>query len=242
MVLSTFAIFPVFGLFGGSFINDELIESMEHTLPMAVSTILKTLMEAKTSEFSVLLFLLFSLYMASNGCSAMIITSNVLYKIKNTNTIKQRIKAFTMTIILISLIVFIVIVPAFGDLIINVLLKNYPGKVMNTISYIFSLLKYPLSFILIFFEIKILYSLAPDAKIPSKYNNWGTLLTTFAWIIITRFYAIYLKHFNTYDIFYGSFGNVVFLLFWVYLLAYTFTLGLAINSEYYFKRQESVKE
>lgn len=242
MVLSIFAIFPVFSLFSGSFINDELINNMDHTLPMAVSSILKSLMEAKTNEFSVILFLFFSLYMASNGCSAMIITSNVLYKIENKNYFKQKIKAFIMTIILINLILFIVIVPAFGDLIINMLMKNYPGKVMDTVSYIFGLLKYPLSFILIYIDVKILYTFAPDDKIPSKYNNLGTLFTTVLWIIITRFYAIYLKHFNTYDIFYGSFGNVVFLLFWVYLLAYVFTLGLAINSERYLERQESVKK
>ena len=47
---------------------------------------------------------------------------------------------------------------------------------------------------------------------------------------------------NTYDIFYGSFGNVVIMLFWVYLLAYVYTMGMAINAEYYFKSQESVKE
>ena len=62
------------------------------------------------------------------------------------------------------------------------------------------------------------------------------------WIIITRVYSLYLNHFNTYDIFYGSFGNVVIMLFWVYLLAYVFTMGMAINAEYYFKSQESVKK
>ena len=47
---------------------------------------------------------------------------------------------------------------------------------------------------------------------------------------------------NTYDIFYGSFGNVVIMLFWVYLLALVFTMGMAINAEYYFNSQESVKQ
>lgn len=240
MVLSVFALFPIFSFLSGSFISTELINGMEHSLPAAISSILKSLMEVKSSGFSIIVFLIFAIYMASNGCDAMIMTSNVLYKIKNTNIIKQKIKSIMMTVILISLIIFIVIVPAFGEVIINSIAKSYPGKIIDTISYGYHLLEYPLSFVLIFFDLKILYTLAPDARIPSYYNNSGTLFTTILWILVTRIYAIYLNNFNTYDIFYGSFGNVVIMLFWMYLLAYIFTMGLAINREAYFNSQESV--
>ena len=241
MVLSVFAIFPIFGIIGSSFISKELINSM-HSLPAGVETILISLMEVQSSGLSITLFLVFSIYIASNGCEAMIITSNVIYKIKNTISLKQSVKAVIMTVILISLIIFIVIVPAFGDLIIRTIAKYSPGKVIDTIKVIFNILNYPISFILIFLDLKILYTLAPNAKIPSKYNNYGTLFTTIMWIIITKAYSIYLNNFNTYDIFYGSFGNVVIMLFWVYLLAYVFTMGMAINSEYYFNSQENVNE
>ena len=106
---------------------------------------------------------------------------------------------------------------------------------------VYDILKYPISFLLIFIDFKVLYTVAPNKRIPSAYNNYGTLFTTIAWIIITRVYSMYLNRFNTYDIFYGSFGNVVIMLFWVYLLAYVFTMGMAINAEHYFKSQESVK-
>lgn len=242
MVLSVFALFPIFGLLGSSFISNELINSMDHSLPAAVSSILKSLMEVESSGLSIFIFIAFSIYIASTGCEAIIITSNVIYKIKNSMSIKQTIKAIFMTIILISLILFVVLVPAFGEQIINAISKDTPGKVIDTIHMIYDILKYPISFLLIFIDLKILYTLAPNTKIPSVYNNYGTLFTTVMWIIITRVYSIYLNHFNTYDIFYGSFGNVVIMLFWVYLLAYVFTMGMAINAEYYFKSQESVKK
>lgn len=241
MVLSIFAIFPIFGVIGSSFISNELISLSENTLPSGVSAILKSLMNVSSSGLSIFMFIIFSIYIASNGCEAMIITSNVLYKIKNNISLKQSVKSVVMTIILISLIIFIVIVPAFGELIINSIEKISPGKVIDTVRYIYDILKYPISFILIFLDIKILYTIAPNAKIPSMYNNYGTLFTTILWIIITRVYSIYLNNFNTYDIFYGSLGNVVMMLFWMYLLAYVFTMGLAINSQIYFKSKESVK-
>ena len=242
MVLSVFALFPIFGLLGSSFISNELINSMDHSLPAAVSSILKALMEVESSGLSIFIFLAFSIYIASTGCEAIIITSNVIYKIKNDMSIKQTIKAIIMTIVLISLILFVVLVPAFGELIINAISKDSPGRVIDTIHLIYDILKYPLSFVLIFLDLKILYTMAPNASIPSVYNNYGTLFTTVMWIIITKVYSVYLNHFNTYDIFYGSFGNVVIMLFWVYLLAYVFTMGMAINAQYYFNSKESVKE
>ena len=242
MILSVFSIFPIFGVIGSSFISNEMIISMEESLPGGVASVLKSLMEVKSSGLSIFMFIAFSIYIASNGCEAMIITSNVIYKIKNNITLKQSIKAIVMTIVLMSLILFIVIVPAFGELIVDMIEKSYPGRVIETIRAGFDILKYPLSFILIFMDIKILYTLAPNAKIPSHYNNYGTMFTTILWIIITRVYAIYLNNFNTYDIFYGSLGNVVILMFWVYLLAYVFTMGMAINSERYFKSQKSVNQ
>ena len=199
-------------------------------------------MEVESSGLSITLFIIFSIYIASTGCEAIIITSNVIYKIKNSMSVKQSIKAIFMTIILISLILFVVLVPAFGELIINAISKDTPGKVIDTIHLIYDVFKYPISFLLIFIDLKVLYTLAPNARIPSAYNNYGTLFTTIMWIIITRVYSVYLNNFNTYDIFYGSFGNVVIMLFWMYLLAYVFTMGLAINAEFYFKSQESVKK
>lgn len=232
MVLSLFAIFPLFGLISSSFINNELISSIENTLPTAVYTILEALLDVESSG-SIIIFIIVALYFASDGCRAMIITSNVIYKIGNQNYLKQKVKSIFMTIILIMLILFIVIVPAFGELIINTIAKNYPGKIIDTISTGYYYLKYPLSFILIFIDIKILYTLAPDEHIPSHYNNKGTLFTTISWILITRIYAIYLNNVNTYNLFYGSLANVVILLFWMYLLAYVFTLGMALNSDDY---------
>ena len=240
IVLSIFAIFPLIGFIGSNFITQGLVNSIEETLPTAVSTVLKSLMDTQAGGLNIVVFAICSIYLASNGCGAMIITSNVIYKIKSDNVVKQKIKAILMTLILITLIVFIVLVPAFGDLILATIQKHYPGRVINAIIAGFQWLKYPLSFILIFFDVKILYTLAPDKRIPSYYNNYGALFTTVAWILITRVYAIYLNNINTYNIFYGSLANVVIILFWIYLLAYAFTLGMAFNSERYLDSQKNV--
>ena len=241
-VLSIFAMFPLIGLIGSSFITNGLISSIDDSLPTAVSTILKSLMDVDVSGAGVILFVIFSLYFASDGCYAMIITSNVIYKIKGNSFLKQKIKALFMTIVLIFLLLFIVLVPAFGDLILSLIQKHYPGRVIETIIIGFNWLKYPISFILIFMGVKILYTLAPDEKIESRHTNLGAFATTILWIIITVVYSIYLNNINTYNIFYGSLANVVILLFWTYLLAYVFTLGMAINTDHYLESKKLSNE
>ena len=238
IVLSIIAILSLIGYIGSSFITNELIDTFAKTLPVAVSSIFKSLVDTKDTGINIVVFFICSIFIASNGCSAMIITSNVIYKINNNNIVKQTIKAIVMTLVLIFLILFIVLVPAFGELIINSIKNNYPGKIIETISVMFHWLKYPLSFIMIFIGVKILYTMAPDKVISSKYMTYGALFTTVLWIAITRIYAIYLNNINTYNIFYGSLANVVILLFWIYLLTYVFTMGMALNSERYLESQK----
>ena len=237
MILAVFSIFPLLGLISSSFISTELVNSLEENLPVGVYTVLESLLDVGSTG-SIIIFVTICIYFASDGCLAMIITSNVIYKIKNSNYLKQKIKSFFMTFFLIFLILFIVIVPAFGDLIIDTIAKNFPGKLIDTIDIIYNYLKLPISFILIFLGIKILYTLAPDDKIPSHYNNHGTLFTTVLWIIITKIYSIYLNSFNTYNIFYGSLANVVILFFWMYLLAFVFTMGMGLNYDSYIESKK----
>lgn len=232
IILSFFSIIPLIGLITSSFISIDVIKDLENSLPAGVYQILVSLLDVKSSG-SIIIFVIVALYFSSDGANALIITSNVIYKIPNDHFLKRKVKAIVMTILLIFLIIFVVVIPAFGDIIINLIKDNYPGSLINHIGILYNYLKIPLSFILIFLIIKILYTIAPDKKIPSFYNNYGTLFTTISWIIVTRIYSWYLSLYNTYSLFYGSFANVVILFFWMYILSFVLTLGMAINNAYY---------
>ena len=175
IILSFFSIIPLIGLITSSFISIDLIKGLENSLPDGVYQILVALLDVK-SYGSIIIFVAVALYFSSDGANALIITSNVIYKIPNNHFLKRKIKAMVMTILLIFLIIFVVVIPAFGDIIINLIKNNTSGILINHIDNIYNYLKIPLSFILIFLIIKILYTIAPDKKIPSFYNNYGTLI------------------------------------------------------------------
>lgn len=181
--------------------------------------------------------LIMAILIASNGAASIITTSNAIYGIKNTGFLKRRIKALVMTVFLILLIIFMLAVPVFGDKIIELIeYVNMNAKFTEQIAMIFNFIKGPISWFIIFILVKILYTMAPDRLLPSKYVNYGALFTSVTWVVITAIFSYYISHIAVYDVFYGGLANIVILMLWFYLLAYVFTIGMALNY-----REEEIK-
>ena len=136
-----------------------------------------------------------------------------------------------MTFMVVFLFIFLLIVPVFGDQIFS-LVKEYvqDKQSINVLYRIYQLIKYPLIIVILYINIKLIYVMAPDKKIKSTSTTKGSLFTTFGWVIVSEFYALYTTYFVRYDIIYGSISSILILLIWVYLLSYIFSLGLIINA------------
>ena len=181
-------------------------------------------------EFLIPLFVAF--YAASGGASSIIVTSNQLLGFENSSFLKRKIKGLVMTFILISLIVFLLLVPAFGDKFIELVrYVNMNQAVTNTIVFIINVSKGPISWFLIFFLIKIIYTIAPDKRVSSSYTTKGSLFTTAGFVIVTFLYSFYVNKVAHYDLLYGGLSHFVVLMIWFYLIAYIVTIGIAINAE-----------
>ncbi len=232
-VLSIIPLIAIFGIIGSYLSINEMQEILTDIIPKSVNELFLPLAKGKSLNFNLAFFLITSFVLAANGCNAMITTSNSIYKIKGDNFIKQRIKSIIMTIIMILLLIFVMLVPAFGDIIFKVLREKINNNVIDSIHLIYQVIKYPLSLLLIFFNIKLLYTLSPDKKILSKHTNYGAMFTTISWILSTEIYSYYVEHFTNYNIFYGSISNIIVLMLWIYLLSYLFVLGMALNTGKY---------
>lgn len=209
---------------------DDIKIMIGKSTPSEVSEILTSIINGKGLSFNIVIFFVSAFFLASNGPHSMIITSNEIYKIEPQNIIKRRIKAILMTIILVILFAFLLLIPVFGDSIFSLLKTYTPNKSTTDFLFkIYQLLKYPVIIIILFFNIKLMYILAPDKKITSKTTK-GAIFTTIGWIISTEIYSIYTELFSKYDLFYGSISNVLTLLLWVYILSYIFVLGMVINA------------
>ena len=171
-------------------------------------------------------------YAASGGASSIIVTSNQLLGFENSSFLKRKIKGLVMTFILICLIVFLLLVPAFGDKFIELVkYVNMNQAVTNTIVFIINVSKGPISWFLIFILLKIIYTIAPDKRVSSSYTTKGSLFTTAGFVIVTFLYSFYVNNVAHYDLLYGGLAHFVVLMIWFYLIAYIVTIGIAINAE-----------
>lgn len=179
-------------------------------------------------------YIILGLVLASNGTHSIILASNKLYKIENKGYIYRRIKALIMILAASTVFFFILFVLGFGNGILKFVLSlEIFNEIGPTIYNMFIILKWPIAFVIIAVLIKVLYTLAPDKKIPSKYVDRGAIFTTIGWILATAIYSYYANNVANYDLIYGSLSSIMVLLIWVYVMSYILVLGIAINTNIY---------
>ena len=105
---------------------DLVIELINKVIPDGVAKIVVDAISGKGFDESVGLFIVLALIISSNGTYAMIKASNALYKIENAEEMKDRIKSIIILFIIILLFIFLLVVPLFGNQILN-LLSNIDG-------------------------------------------------------------------------------------------------------------------
>lgn len=207
-------------------LNNLLVDN----LPKSIVTVIQPVFnnDIPVNQF---ITLCLSILVITNGCNSIIVASNTIFGFENASAIRRIVKSLFLAIILIVLIAFIMIVPLFGRSIINLigLFTTFVEHHRSMIDTIYTILQIPVSLIIMFLIIKLVYVVAPDEKVKSKYVNRGALFTTISWLLVTIVFSYYINNYARYNLVYGNLANIVILLFWFYILAYIFVIGLYLN-------------
>ncbi len=215
----------------------SLSDMLNYYFPNGTATLLEAISTNSNFNFNIVVFYASAIILASNGTHSMIIASNQIYKIKDAPYLKRRLKALLLMIMVFILLLFVILVPVLGDMIFD-FIKTVTIK--NTITSAYKILKYPLSFGFIYLFIKTIYVTAPDKVIDTNKVTYGSIFTSVTWILLTKFYSIYVERFTNYTTFYGSISSILILMLWLYFLSYLFVLGMALNfTRYELKNQEN---
>ena len=204
---------------------DNVISLVKSFVPGDAGNIIIEAISGKGFDSSVGVFGFIALISASNGTYAIINASNTLYHVENRDVLKDRIKSFILLFILLWLILFLIVVPMFG------------GKILSFFNHytiyewrpIFSFFKWPVSILLIYVNLKLIYTIAPSKNISSSSTKYGAMFTTIIWTIATAVFSSYLKYFTSYNVIYGNLSSIIILMMWLYIISYVFVLGIAIN-------------
>lgn len=215
---------------------DSITGLIEDILPSYASDVVIPAISGKEFDFSVGFLNLFTFILASNGTYAIVTASNSLYKVENSSQIRDRIKSVVILLLIIGLLLFLVLVPMFGGRILE-LLGNYKlfSNVIDEIVLVYKIVKWPITFLVIFFNIKLIYIIAPSIKVNKDETTIGAFVTTVIWVIFTAIFGYYIKFFARYDLIYGSLSSITILLIWLYVLSFILILGIVINTTKYNK-------
>ena len=209
--------------------NFNLTNIINNYLPNSLAQIIIPLIITNENT-SILIVILGYIFMATKAPKSIIISSNSLYKIKEDNNLKINLKAIFMTIVLIVLLIFMIFIPILGSIIIKLIQKYF--EISKYIG-ILKVIKILTSFIFVYISIKLLYTMAPSKEVKSSTTTIGALFTSISWIIATEIFSFYITNLARYNELYGNFANLIILLLWVYLLAYLFVVGMAMNINVY---------
>ena len=232
LLLSSIPIILIFGVIAQAFSLsfDSIAEFITLSLPASTSKLIIPLFSGKALDISVILLVLSALYLASRATKAIIKAANNIYGVSS-GTIQEIIRSIIITVLLILLFIFIIIILLLGGKILEIINKIpeisfISTNILKSINYI----RWPIALFVIFFTIKLIYTLTPNKKISSKSVNKGSAFTTFAWVFVTFIYSFYVTHYASYNDYYGSASNLVVLMLWVYLISEIFVMGMIINS------------
>lgn len=210
---------------------DNLIEFIQISLPADTSKLILPLLSGRGFDYNVVILTISALLLVSKGTRSIIIAASNIYKVEENDPVKNVIKSIFIAIILVLLIFFIIVIPVFGGKILS-FIQGFTNITFITdrIIDVYNLLKWPISIFIIFFNVKLIYTIAPNKQINSNTVNKGSIFTTLLWTVSTFIYSFYMTHVSSYNIFYGGASSIIILMLWIYLISYIFVLGMSINA------------
>lgn len=230
MILSIVPIVTLIG-YGASYFNismDTIINMLRSNFSDSIVDMIVPIISGNSLDFNLIIMLCSMLYFASNGPSSIIFVSNEIYGFEQTDWLKRRIKAILMTFLLILLYLFILLVPVFGSKIIDAI--DY-FNIKSILTSILGIMQGPISWVVIFIFIKVIFTIAPNNSVDPIRINFGAIFTSLGFIVVTNCYSYYVNHFAHYDIFYGGLSNVMILLLWIYFLSNILVIGISLTTE-----------
>lgn len=237
-VLASIPLFTIIVIVAGRFniSIDTVINLMNDVLPGYVSTTITNVISGKNYDLSIGFLNLITFFLAVKGTYSIINASNSLYKIDKTSPVKDILKSVLILCIIIGILLFLIIVPILGDKILE-LFRNYNlfKDIIDNLVLVYRAIRWPLTFLMIFFSVKLIYVLAPSVKVKGSDTTIGAFITTIGWILFTLIFGYYIKYFSKYDIIYGGLSSITVLLIWIYALCFILVLGIVINTLKYNK-------
>ena len=172
------------------------------------------------------LTIVFAMIFAVNGTHSLINGFNI-----NTNLKRGAVKEYLVAFVITIAFIFLIITSLLGVYYSEVVLKLYTPQIniswfVDNMSKIIGFISFPI----FYFILLALFYWVGCLKITTfKQAVPGAILTTVLFMLLTYFFAIYVKDFARYNVLYGSIGSIILVMVWVNINIILILLGNELN-------------
>ena len=226
----------ILGFFTGSVteLRALLLTNLGRVAPYSASTLIQTTVDEITQNADggkLSLGLLIALWLSSSGMVAISEALNAMYGVKESRTWwKVRLAASGLTVALTVLISSALLLIISGGEIGEQIASYFNQGTSFTIVWTIAQVPVVLAFVL--FAFALIYYFSPNLYDQKWY--WitpGSVIGVALWLLVSLLFRVYLRHFDSYSVTYGSLGTVIILMLWFYLTGVAILLGGKINAE-----------
>jgi len=210
---------------------DLLEEVFPRSAYFFITDTIKEIIELNASGGQISIGFILAFYFASNGISSLLTTfqkRTALIK-RRRSFIRQKMLAFMITFMLLLIIIVSIAGIIGGQIFINSLLDDTLHLRTGWIYWSVIVLKWVMTFGLIFNAVSIIYYFAPAIKNKWSYFSPGSLLATIMCITTTLVFNWYINTFGQYSLLYGSVGTAIVLMLWIYFNSMIVVIGFELN-------------
>jgi membrane protein len=239
-----FALFPLilllmtlFGLFASrrAELQKDFLSYFADFLPPSAFQLLRHIaseMAAHASGKKLTFGIVAALWSASGGVQSMISSLNLTFHVREARPwLKVRSLALGLTLLIAILVLSALWIVLAGDHFVG-----WIGTILGlnpVVVFVWKAIQWPLAIVFVSISCSMIYHCGPNLKHRRRWQ-WmtpGAAFSCLLWVLASVLFRIYLHHFNTYSVSYGSLGAVMILLLWLYVTGLAYLFGGTINAE-----------
>ena len=216
----------------GSHLRDSIITSVSKLAPGSASELIHRVVNQTLKSgtgIKVAAGIVGALWAASGGMSAVAVSLNVIYRVKETRPWwKQKATVVGLTLALAGLILIALILVLYGGKI-GAAIANHVG-LGSAFEWTWRVLQWPVSFAAMLLSYSLVYYFGPALEERRWY--WvtpGAVTGVAIWLLASVGFRIYLHFFNNYSATYGSLGAAIILMLWLYITGFAILIGGEVN-------------
>lgn len=149
--------------------------------------------------------------------------------------VKDRIRSIKTILITVFTVASALIILVYGPLILNFVFGRIIGEETTEMAWL--ALRWPLAAAMYFLMISYNYYVLPSFRVKYRDIVPGSIFASAGFLVVSYFYNLYTQRSQNYNILYGSFSNIVVLMFWFWFVSWVMCLGVTINRVWWATRE-----